>query len=142
MTWLTVTEYLCHKWPRICSTCRKHFPVFSSFMTYHWVCNYRNTTSTLSEHMSPHTGFSGVRVVVRCLVFYIVFSRMLFVLLSFFLWSLCCLSFFFWSLCCLSFFDLQIFITLWYFQTPLTLVVFWGWWYWLISLLTWGYEIG
>ena len=23
-TWLTVMEYLCHKWPRICSTCRKH----------------------------------------------------------------------------------------------------------------------
>jgi hypothetical protein len=31
MTWLTVMEYLCHKWPRICSTCRKHFPVLSSF---------------------------------------------------------------------------------------------------------------
>jgi hypothetical protein len=23
---------------RICSTCRKHFPVLSSFMTHHWVC--------------------------------------------------------------------------------------------------------
>jgi hypothetical protein len=32
-------EYMCYKWPRICSTCRKHFPVLSSFMTYHWVCN-------------------------------------------------------------------------------------------------------
>jgi hypothetical protein len=30
---------LCHNWPRICSTCRKHFPVLSSFMTYHRVCN-------------------------------------------------------------------------------------------------------
>jgi len=39
MTWLTVMEYLCHKWPRICSTCRKHFPVLSSFMTFHLVCN-------------------------------------------------------------------------------------------------------
>ena len=39
MTWLTAMEYLCHKWPRICSTCRKHFPVLSSFMTYHQVCN-------------------------------------------------------------------------------------------------------
>jgi hypothetical protein len=28
-----VMEYLCHKLPRICSTCRKHFPVFSSFIT-------------------------------------------------------------------------------------------------------------
>jgi hypothetical protein len=32
-------EYLCHKWPRICSTCRKHFTVLSSFMTHHRVCN-------------------------------------------------------------------------------------------------------
>jgi hypothetical protein len=39
MTWLTVIEYLCHKWPRIYSTCRKHFQVLSSFMTYHRVCN-------------------------------------------------------------------------------------------------------
>jgi hypothetical protein len=37
--WLTVMENLCHKWPRICSTCRKHFPILSSIMTYHWVCN-------------------------------------------------------------------------------------------------------
>ena len=27
LTWLTITEYLCHKWPRICSTYRKHFQV-------------------------------------------------------------------------------------------------------------------
>jgi hypothetical protein len=33
MSWLTVMEYLFHKWPRICSTCRKHFPVLSSFTT-------------------------------------------------------------------------------------------------------------
>jgi hypothetical protein len=39
MTWVTVMEYLCHRWPRICSTCRKHFPVFSSFMTYHELIN-------------------------------------------------------------------------------------------------------
>jgi hypothetical protein len=25
ITWLTVTEYLCHKWPRTCPICRKHF---------------------------------------------------------------------------------------------------------------------
>jgi len=37
MTCLTVTEYLCHKWPQKCSTCHKHFQVFSSFMTYHWI---------------------------------------------------------------------------------------------------------
>jgi hypothetical protein len=39
MTCLTVMEYLCHKIPWICSTCRKHSPVLSSFMTYHRVCN-------------------------------------------------------------------------------------------------------
>ena len=44
MTWLTAMEYLCHKLPLICSSCRKHFPVLSSFMTDHWVCNQINTT--------------------------------------------------------------------------------------------------
>jgi hypothetical protein len=48
MTWLTAMEYLCHKWPRICSTCRKHFQVIFSFMTYHRVCNYINTTGANS----------------------------------------------------------------------------------------------
>ena len=48
MTWLTVMEYLRHKWPRICSTCCKHFPVLSSFMTYHQVCNQINTTGVTS----------------------------------------------------------------------------------------------
>ena len=33
-TWLTVMQYMCYKWLRICSTCRKHFPGLSSFMTY------------------------------------------------------------------------------------------------------------
>jgi hypothetical protein len=36
--WLTVVEYLCHKWPLICSTYRTHFPDLSPFMTYHRVC--------------------------------------------------------------------------------------------------------
>jgi hypothetical protein len=30
MTWVTVKEYLCHKWPRIWSVCRNHNPVLSS----------------------------------------------------------------------------------------------------------------
>jgi hypothetical protein len=34
MTWLTVLEYMCHKWPQICSTCCKYFQLLSSFMTY------------------------------------------------------------------------------------------------------------
>jgi hypothetical protein len=36
LTLFTVMEYLCHKGQRIC---RKLFPVLSSFMTYHRVCN-------------------------------------------------------------------------------------------------------
>ena len=31
--WLIVVEYLCHKWPRVCSNCPKQFPVLSSLMT-------------------------------------------------------------------------------------------------------------
>ena len=48
MTWITVAEYLCHKLPRIYPTCRKHFPVLSSYMTYHQVCNQRNNTGDIS----------------------------------------------------------------------------------------------
>ena len=34
ITWLTVTEYMCHIWPSICSVCHNHHnPVLSSFMT-------------------------------------------------------------------------------------------------------------
>ena len=40
MIWFTVTEYLCHTWPRICSVCHNHTPVLSSFMTYHRVLTW------------------------------------------------------------------------------------------------------
>ena len=66
---------------------------------------------SLPEHLSSPSVFSRVRV-TRSLVLWVVFCRLLFVLLSFF----------FCSLCCLSFFDLQILITsLWYLQTLLML---------------------
>jgi hypothetical protein len=42
-TCLTVAEYLCHKWTRICPVLRKHTPVLSSFMTYHRIYNKSNT---------------------------------------------------------------------------------------------------
>ena len=38
-TWM-IMEYLCHKRPQIRSTCRRQFPVLSSFMTCHRICNY------------------------------------------------------------------------------------------------------
>jgi hypothetical protein len=76
MTWLTAMEYLCQKWPWICSTCRKHFPVLSSFMTYHQVCNYINTTGATGVAWTEYPSgapeftpvFSGVRV-ARSLAF-------------------------------------------------------------------------
>jgi hypothetical protein len=55
---------------------------------------------TLPEHPSSNPVFSWVRV-IRSFVLCVMFCWSLFVLLSFF----------FWSLCCLSFFDLHILIT-------------------------------
>jgi hypothetical protein len=43
---------------RICSTCRKHFPVLSSFTTYYRICNYINTTGATSGAGTAHP--SGV----------------------------------------------------------------------------------
>ena len=49
---------------------------------------------TLPEHVREFTPvFSGARV-ARYFVFYVMFCRSFFVILSFFFWSLCCLSFF------------------------------------------------
>jgi hypothetical protein len=86
MTWLTILEYLCHKSPQICSTCRKHFPVLSSFMTCHmfvtrltWrVPLVEQKLLTLLEHLSSSLVFNGVRV-TRSLVLYVSFCRSLFV---------------------------------------------------------------
>jgi hypothetical protein len=79
----SVSEYLCHKWPRIGSTCRKHFLVLSSFMT-------------LSPELPFwskwfHYGFSGVHI-TRTLILCVMFCRSLFVPLSFFFCPLCGLS--------------------------------------------------
>ena len=43
MTWSSVTEYLCRKWPRICSVCNDN-PVLSSFMIIRVLGNKNNTT--------------------------------------------------------------------------------------------------
>ena len=76
-----VMDYLCNKCPWICSTCRKHFPVLSSFTTYYPVFVTRLTRRvplveqelpTLPEHMSSSQVFSGDRV-TRSLVLYVCF---------------------------------------------------------------------
>ena len=73
-------EYLCHTWPRICSTCRTHFPVLSLFMTYHRfvtrltrrVWQAEQELLTLPENLSLPLIFSEVRVtqyLVLCVCF-------------------------------------------------------------------------
>jgi hypothetical protein len=107
MTWLTVTEYMCHKWSRICSTCRKHFPV----LPYSWLITGFVTTVAWrvaligqellipqSTWVYPRFLVSGVRI-ARSLVFCVMFCISLFVLL------------YFWPMCCLSCFSLRILVT-------------------------------
>jgi hypothetical protein len=84
--------------------CRNYNPIISSFMTYHRDSNKSKAMGSTCEAVVAYPSgsseftpvFSKVRV-VRSLVLCVVFCRSLFVLLSFFFWSLCCLSFFgFW----------------------------------------------
>ena len=78
MTWLTAMEYLCHKWPRICSTYHKHF--LFSFMTYDGFVTrlprrvplVEQELLTLPEHLSSATVLSGFRVtrsLILCVCF-------------------------------------------------------------------------
>ena len=67
-------EYLCHKWPWVCSFCRKYNPVLYAFTAYHQVLNKSITTDATSGTASSI--FRGVRV-AQCLVFCAVFSRSL-----------------------------------------------------------------
>ena len=56
MTWWTVVEYLCHKWPHIWPVCRNYFPVISSFMLYHRARNKNNTMDgTYRADISYHS---------------------------------------------------------------------------------------
>ena len=108
MILLTVMEYLCHKSPRICFTCRKHFPVLSSLMTYNQVCNQITTTGGTSGAGTAYPtgeleftpGFQWGSC-YSILSFICMFCRSLFVLLYFL----------FWPLCCLFFLDIRILIT-------------------------------
>ena len=64
ITWLTITEYLCHKWRRICPACCNHNSVLSSLMTYHRICSKRKRVLleekelvTYPEDMGSPPGF-------------------------------------------------------------------------------------
>ena len=97
MTWLTVVEYLCHKWPPICFVFRNHNPVLCSFITYLRICIKSSTGGATSvAGITYHSGapqftpvFLGVRAIVQSLDFCVVFSRSLFVLfLLVIVWSI------------------------------------------------------
>jgi hypothetical protein len=85
----------------ICSTCRKHFPVLTSFTTYYRVLNQINTTGATSgagtAYPSGAPEFTAGFQRGSCysiFSFICMFCRSLFVLLCFFFWPLCCLFFF------------------------------------------------
>jgi hypothetical protein len=75
-------------------------PFLTILMTYHRVCNKRNTTGATCEAGTAYPSggpdllsvLSRVRI-VRSLVFCVRFCRSMFVFLFFFFWALCCLSF-------------------------------------------------
>jgi len=80
MTYLTKTEYLCHKWPRICSTCRKTSRSFPHSRLTIWFVTrltrrvplVEQELPTLPEHLSSPPVFSEVRVtriLVLCICF-------------------------------------------------------------------------
>ena len=69
MTWLTVTGYLCHKWRRICSVCRNHNLVFSSFMTYYFICKKSNTTGATNGARTAYPWFLVALSLVFCVIF-------------------------------------------------------------------------
>ena len=100
ISWLKVLEYMCHKLPRICSTCI-HSPVLSSFTAYYLVRNKINTTCAISGTGTAYSsgapeftpGFRGI-CLIWSLFLIVMFCRSLFVFLYFFLLPLCYLSFF------------------------------------------------
>jgi len=92
MTWLTITENFCNKWPQICSVCRTCHLILFSFMIFHWVCSKTNTTDGTCREGTTHPTrvlefTSDLRVirVASSLVFCVVFCRSC---LLCFIWSL------------------------------------------------------
>ena len=85
----------------------KHFPVISSLMTYHRVCNQINTTDVTSEAGTAyHSGAPEFTPGFKWGSCYSIFSSMCMFYRSLFV----LLYFFFLPLCCLFFFDMRILI--------------------------------
>jgi hypothetical protein len=71
------TEYICNKWPHVCSVGHNDNPVLSSFMTYHRICGAEISFPFGAPAFNPE--FSGVSV-DRSFAFSVVFCRSLFAL--------------------------------------------------------------
>jgi hypothetical protein len=76
MTWLTVMEYLCYKWPRICSTSRSfhHSRIITGFVTRltRRVTLVEQELLIPPEYLSSPSVLSGIRVtrsLVLCVYF-------------------------------------------------------------------------
>ena len=74
---------MCHKWRRICSVCRKHNPVFSSFMTYHFICQRSNTTGATNGARTDHPWLLVALSLVFCSSLFFLLSFLLSVLFRF-----------------------------------------------------------
>ena len=132
MTWLTVTEYLCHKWPQICSICPEALPGVFLIHDLSRACNYSNTTGATSGAGTVYDSEALKFFFFFFFFFHLVDRKTLgmwIVHLSSFelqkAFSNVCrvkqqleyylhiklLCLIFWPLCCLSFFVLQILIT-------------------------------
>ena len=71
MTWLTVTEYLCHKWPWICSICRKQFPLlFHSWSLTRFVTRLTQQVKLVEQELFIHPEhLSSPPLLVRFMLF-------------------------------------------------------------------------
>ena len=104
MLWLTATEYLCQKWPRIRSLWRNQNQVFPHSWLITGLVTKVTRPSLMERELCTLSGYQSSPPILsrfpvaQSLVFCVVFCRWLFVL-------------FFWPVYCLSFFDLLFLIT-------------------------------
>ena len=97
VTDLLVTKYRCHKWPQICSVCRKHNPFLPHWYYYGFVARltYRMWYywSSFPLIIPPFTlVFSGARIAKMFVLCIIVYRSSLVLWSIFYLYSLYCLS--------------------------------------------------
>jgi hypothetical protein len=75
---LSPSEYLCHKWPRICSTCRKHFTrSFTLSLLTTWCVNKLTWRLPLGEQELLPLPESLISIQRQCLVFFSCFISVL-----------------------------------------------------------------